>query len=80
MATIVSTISGNNITYTITDVAGNTGTVISAKPSGTLGTLTANISTLLPDGLRLFNVLLNMLTTGLRPVTLPGTNASFGNI
>ena len=79
MATIVSTTSGNTTTYTITDQAGNTGTV-TAPSSGaprTAATIGFSITGLLADGIQLLNTLVEMLNSGLRPNVMPGTVASF---
>ena len=79
MATIVSVTTGNNIVYTITDVAGNTGTVTATTSPSIAGTIAVSVAGLLVDGLRLLDTLLQMLDTGLRPKAIPNTNASFSN-
>ena len=79
MATIVSVTTGNNIVYTITDVAGNTGTVTATTSPSIAGTIAVSVAGLLVDGLRLLDTLLQMLDTGLRPQAIPHTNASFSN-
>lgn len=82
MAKITSTTSGNLTTYTITDVAGNTGTVTAPSSGAPSTAATISVSAaggLLRDGLALLDNLLQMLYTGLRPNVLPNGASSFSN-
>lgn len=77
MASITSTTSGNTTTFTITDQAGNTGTV-TAPSSGaprTAATIGLSITGLLADGMQLAATLVDMLVSGLRPSVIPNTNS-----
>jgi hypothetical protein len=76
-AGITSSISGTTTTYVITDQKGNTATVAAVAPPG--GLSFSSSGSLLIDGQILFQTLMNMLTTGLRPNVMMNTTASFQN-
>lgn len=81
MATQTKSITGSTVTYTITDVEGNTVAVTSTTSTGgtTPGVLPAQgigltttlsasgINGILPDGTALLSQLLLLLSTGLQP-------------
>lgn len=77
MAKITSSISGSTTTYVITDQAGNTLTLAAQAAPGGL-TFTSS-GALLQDGAALAQVLLTMLSTGLRPNVMLNTTASFNS-
>ena len=74
---ITSSISGTTTTYVVTDAGGNTATVTAAAFPG--GLSFASSAPLLPDGQIQFATLTKMLVTGLRPLVLSNTAASFTN-
>lgn len=77
MATITSSVSGNNTTYVVTDQAGSTATIVAGAPPG--GLAFSGSGSLLPDGQIAMQVLVTMLSTGLRPNVMMNTTASFTN-
>lgn len=78
MASMTSTLSGNNIVYTITDVQSNTVTV-TAPPAPLGPTFVSSATGLLQDGQALLANLLLQLQTGLRPKVLPNGTSSTSN-
>jgi hypothetical protein len=76
-AGITSSIAGTTTTYVITDQGGNTATVTALAMPG--GLSFASSGPLEIDGQILFQTLMNMLTTGLRPNVMMNTVASFQN-
>ena len=78
MASIASTLSGSTVTYTITDVAGNTGTVTAPPPGQPVSF--SSTSGLLNDGLAMLSNLVLMLQangTSPRPQVQSNSTGSF---
>lgn len=76
--TITSSYVGTTTTYVVTDAGGNTATITALAPPGGLS-FASSANPLLIDGQVQFHTLAQMLTTGLRPLVITGTVASFTN-
>ncbi len=74
---VTSSISGTTTTYVVTDSGGNTATVTAAAVPG--GLSFSSSGSLRLDGQIMFDTLLKMLVTGLRPNVMQNTVESFQN-
>ncbi len=77
MASVSSSLSGQNVTYVITDVSGNTCTVVAPPPGQPVS---FSSSGLLNDGMAILSQLVLMLQANgqsPRPQVLPNTTGSY---
>lgn len=71
MATQAKTVSGSSTIYTITDVKGGTATLTLQAPPGLPLTMLYSGGPLLQDGNALVSNLMQLLSTGLTPGSIP---------
>ncbi len=67
MATVVKVVSGNNTTFTVTDVLGNAATLVVATGAVTGNTITYGGAAVANDATQMIFNLLGQLQTGLMP-------------
>ncbi len=77
MATWTQSVSGNVVTYTVTDQEGSTGTIAVTKGAVTGFTSALSSTTLHNDGLQTMISLLQQISTNLLPNQPPSSSSSF---